>query len=123
MSANRCYEPEEGPYKPVDIRRYTNFIRGLRVSGIMLFTQKIYMYDYIRTSFLTIKMQIKKIRHAKETGKKTEHKEQIQFRALLRTRSQSGQTEIKLRSHDAVTQHEALIYMYTYTKVIFSVYL
>lgn len=69
MSANRCYKPEEGPYKPVDIRRYTNFIRGLRVSGIMLFTQKIYMYDYIRTSFLTIKMQIKKIRHAKETGK------------------------------------------------------
>lgn len=101
MSANRCYKPEEGPYKPVDIRRYTNFIRGLRVSGIMLFTQKIYMYDYI--SFLTIKMQIKKIRHAKET----EHKEQIQFMALLRTRSQSGQTEIKLRSHDAVTQHEA----------------
>lgn len=47
MSANRCYKPEEGPYKPVDIRRYTNFIRGLRVSGIMLFTQKIYMYDYI----------------------------------------------------------------------------
>lgn len=70
MSANRCYEPEEGPYKPVDIRMYTNFIRGLRVSGIMLFTQKIYMYDYIKTSFLTIKMQIKKIRHAKETGKK-----------------------------------------------------
>lgn len=63
MSANRCYEPEEGPYKPVDIRRYTNFIRGLRVSGIMLFTPKIYMYDYI------IKMQIKKLRHAKETGK------------------------------------------------------
>lgn len=70
MSANMCYEPKEGPYKPVDIRRYTNFIRGLRVSGIMLFTQKIYMHDYIRTSFLTIKMQIKKIRHAKETGKK-----------------------------------------------------
>lgn len=70
MSANRCYEPKEGPYKAVDIRRYTNFIRGLRVSGIMLFTQKIYMYDYIRTSFLTIKIQIKKIRHAKETGKK-----------------------------------------------------
>lgn len=63
MSANRCYEPEERPYKPVDIRRYTNFIRGLRVSGIMLFTPKIYMYDYI-------KMQIKKLRHAKETGKK-----------------------------------------------------
>lgn len=54
--------------------------------------------------------------------------------ALLRTRSQSGQTEIKLRSHDAVTQHEAqsnngpyepgfvVIYMYTYTKVIFSIY-
>lgn len=51
--------------------------------------------------------------------------------ALLRTRSQSGQTEIKLRSHDAVTQHEAqsnngplepgfvVIYMYTCTKVVF----
>lgn len=52
MSANRCYEPEVGPSKPVDIRRYT-FIRGLKgqyVGGadhaIILFTPKIYMYDY-----------------------------------------------------------------------------
>lgn len=54
MSVNRCYEFEEGLYKFVDICRYINFIRGLRVSGIMLFILKIYMYDYI--SFLMIKM-------------------------------------------------------------------
>lgn len=65
------------------------------------------MYDYIRTSFLTIKMQIKKDKARQRNWQKTEHKEQIQFMALLRTRSQSGQTEINLRSHDAVTQAQS----------------